>query len=85
MTRKDYHKGTIQLSVGETFDMIHARQLSEAAGYAGGPGTRPGARGNFSAFVADIGQLPVEAGVELKALIKKYKLPFADLPGKETR
>ena len=73
MSKKTYYKGTVQVSVGENFDREHARRLSEAAGYSGGPGTRPGSRGNFSAFVADIGQLPVEAGAELKALIEKYK------------
>ena len=72
MTRKDYHKGTIQLSVGKSFDREHARKLSEATGYAGGPGTHPLSPGNFSAFVRDIGQLPVEAGPELKRLIQRY-------------
>ncbi len=74
MARQNYHKGTIQLSVGPDFDRDHARKLSEAAGYAGGPGTHPESPGNFSAFVRDIGQLPVEAGAELKALIKKWRV-----------
>ena len=74
MTRKDYHKGTIQLSVGKNFDREHARKLSEAAGYAGGPGTNPLSPGNFSGFIRDIGQLPVEAGPELAAFIEKWRI-----------
>ncbi len=70
--RKNYYKGTRQLSLGEAFDMEAARALSLAVGYEGGKGVGQG-NGNLSALARDVLGLPVEAGAELKALIKKWK------------
>ena len=72
MTRKDYYKGTRQLSLGEAFDMEAARQLALAAGYEGGKGVGKG-NGNLSGLARDVLGLPVEAGPELKALVEKYQ------------
>ncbi len=70
--RKDYYKGTRQLSLGEAFDMDTARQLALAAGREGGKGVGKG-NGNLSALARDVLGLPAEAGPELAALIEKYK------------
>jgi len=72
MARKDYYKGTIQLSLGESFDRENARALALAAGYEGGKGVGKG-NGNLSAYARDVLGLPVEAGAEVKALIEKWK------------
>ena len=88
--RKQYYKGTHQLSLGEQFDMANARALAVAAGYEGGPGVGVG-NGNLSALVRAVLGLPVEAGPEVKALIEKWKgevwgsvepeaFPFTDPP-----
>ncbi len=70
--RKDYYKGTHQLSLGDTFDMAAARLLALAAGYEGGKGVGKG-NGNLSALVRNVLSLPEVAGPELAALIKKYR------------
>ncbi len=70
--RKTYYKGTRQLSLGEAFDMEAARALALAAGYEGGKGVGQG-NGNLSALARDVLGLPVKAGIELRALIEKYK------------
>ncbi len=71
MARKDYYKGTRQLSLGEAFDMDQARALALAAGREGGKGVGKG-KGNLSWLARDVLGLPVEAGPELDALIKKW-------------
>ena len=58
--RKNYYKGTRQLSLGEAFDMEAARQLALAAGYEGGKGVGKG-NGNLSALARAVLGLPVEA------------------------
>ena len=71
MARKDYYKGTYQLTLGYNFDIDNARELAKATGRKGGKGV--GDRGNLSWLARDVLGLPPEAGPELDALIEKWQ------------